>query len=50
MTLTDGAAADLKFGDQLDTPGDGHVTVLALRRYTVAIRTYNLTIDTVPKY
>jgi hypothetical protein len=43
-------AADLKFGHKLNTPGDGHVTVLTLRRYTAAIRTYNLTIDTVHTY
>jgi hypothetical protein len=43
-------ATDLKLGDQLNTPGDGHATVLTLRRYVATIRTYNLTIDTIHTY
>jgi hypothetical protein len=43
-------AADLRLGDKLDTPGDGHVTVVANRRYVDHIRTYNLTVDTVHTY
>jgi len=43
-------AADLRIGDQLDTPGDGHVAVVSAHRYTTSIRTYNLTIDTVHAY
>ena len=43
-------AADLRIGDQLDTPGDGHVAVVSAHRYTTSIRTYNLTIDTVHTY
>jgi hypothetical protein len=40
-------AADMKPSDLLDTPGDGHTTVLAVRVYADTIRTYNLTIDSV---
>ncbi|HEV7951193.1 MAG TPA: polymorphic toxin-type HINT domain-containing protein [Glaciihabitans sp.] len=43
-------ATDLEFGDQLNTPGDGHAPVLTLRRYTATIRTYNLTVDAVHTY
>ncbi|WP_297541048.1 polymorphic toxin-type HINT domain-containing protein [Amycolatopsis sp.] len=43
-------ATDLKFGDQLDTPGNGDVAVSFVRRYTATVRTYNLTIDTVHTY
>jgi RHS repeat-associated protein len=43
-------AADLAVGDQLDTPGDGHVPVVSTHRYTKSIRTYNLTVDTVHAY
>jgi hypothetical protein len=43
-------ATDLEFGDQLNTPGDGHATVLTLRRYVATIRTYNLTVDAVHTY
>lgn len=47
-TWTD--AGDLKVGQQLDTPGNGHVTITSLRRYATTIRTYNLTIDGVHTY
>ncbi|SFW90170.1 hypothetical protein SAMN04489730_7467 [Amycolatopsis australiensis] len=40
-------AAELKSGDRLDTPGDGHVTVVADRRYPDHVRTFNLSVDTV---
>ncbi|REH30682.1 RHS repeat-associated protein [Kutzneria buriramensis] len=43
-------AADLRVGEQLDTPGDGHAAVVSTHRYTKSIRTYNLTIDTVHTY
>ncbi|WP_211763331.1 RHS repeat-associated core domain-containing protein [Kutzneria sp. CA-103260] len=43
-------AADLRIGDQLDTPGDGHVAVVSSHRYTKSIRTYNLTVDVVHTY
>ncbi|GAA3817422.1 RHS repeat-associated core domain-containing protein [Amycolatopsis tucumanensis] len=43
-------AAALKPAEQLDTPGDGHAAVLAVRVYTGTLRTYNLTIDTVHTY
>ncbi|MEV5302941.1 polymorphic toxin-type HINT domain-containing protein [Amycolatopsis methanolica] len=43
-------AAALKPAEQLDTPGDGHVAVLAVRVYTGTLQTYNLTIDTVHTY
>jgi RHS repeat-associated protein len=43
-------ATDLNFGDQLDTPGNGHVAVSFVRRYTGVVRTYNLTVDTVHTY
>jgi RHS repeat-associated protein len=47
-TWTD--AADLRAGDQLDTPGDGHATVLRIVPFTAAIRTYNLTVDATHTY
>jgi hypothetical protein len=47
-TWTD--AQDLHPGDQLDTPGDGHATIVANHPYTTARRTYNLTIDTLHMY
>jgi hypothetical protein len=47
-TWTD--AADLKLGDELDTPCNGHAAVQALRRYTAMISTYDLTIDTLHVY
>jgi hypothetical protein len=37
-------------GDQLDTPGDGHIALVSAHRYVKSIRTYNLTIDTVHTY
>jgi hypothetical protein len=43
-------ADNLRVGDQVDTPGDGHVTVVASRLYTAAITTHNLTIDTIHTY
>ncbi|MFJ8813037.1 polymorphic toxin-type HINT domain-containing protein [Amycolatopsis thermoflava] len=43
-------AADLKPAELLDTPGDSHVAVLAVRVYSGTLRTYNLTIDTVHTY
>jgi hypothetical protein len=43
-------AADLRVGDQLDMPGDGHVAVASMHRYTKPIRTYNLTIASVHTY
>src|SRR5207248_4372744 len=44
------AAADVKPGDQLDTPYDRHAVVAANHRYTANSRTYNLTIDSVHTY
>ena len=38
-------ADNLNPGDQLDTPGNGHVTILATRHYTALQTTYNLTIN-----
>ncbi|MDH6577433.1 hypothetical protein P3T29_003089 [Kitasatospora sp. MAP5-34] len=43
-------AADLKPGDRLQTTGDGFATVGAVRAYTAADRTYNLTVDGVHTY
>lgn len=40
------AAADLRPGDQLDTPGNGHARLIDSRRYTANSRTYNLAINT----
>ncbi|SFO06979.1 intein C-terminal splicing region/RHS repeat-associated core domain-containing protein [Amycolatopsis rubida] len=47
-TWTD--ATNLRPGDLLDTPGNGHAAVQTLNRYTTSIRTYNLTIDTTHTY
>jgi hypothetical protein len=43
-------ADNLSVGDQLDTPGGGHVTVVASRLYTDQLVTYNLTVDNVHTY
>jgi RHS repeat-associated protein len=44
-------AADLRPGDQLDTPGEGRATILAVHSYVATgYRMYNLTIDTVHTY
>ncbi|WIX76903.1 polymorphic toxin-type HINT domain-containing protein [Amycolatopsis carbonis] len=43
-------ADNLRVGDEVDTPDNGHVTVVATRLYTAAIITYNLTIDDVHTY
>ncbi|WIX78749.1 polymorphic toxin-type HINT domain-containing protein [Amycolatopsis carbonis] len=43
-------ADNLRVGDEVDTPDNGHITVLATRRYTAAIITYNLTVDDVHTY
>ncbi len=40
-------AAGLGSNEQLNTPGNGRVNVLSSNRYTAALRTYNLTVDTV---
>lgn len=38
-------ADNLRVGDEVDTPGNGHVTVVASHVYSAAIVTYNLTVD-----
>jgi RHS repeat-associated protein len=43
-------ADNLNVGDQLDTPGNRHVTILATRHYTALQPTYNLTINTTHTY
>jgi RHS repeat-associated protein len=43
-------ADNLHSGDQLDTPGNVHVTVTATRRYTAIRTTYNLTVNNVHTY
>ncbi|MEW2505940.1 polymorphic toxin-type HINT domain-containing protein [Amycolatopsis sp. NPDC047767] len=43
-------ADNLRVGDEVDTPDNGHVTVAATRVYTAAIITYNLTVDDVHTY
>jgi hypothetical protein len=43
-------AADLKLGEQLNTPGNGHVAVVANYRHAGTLRTYNLTVDSVHTY
>jgi hypothetical protein len=43
-------ADNLAVGDELDTPGNGHVRVVANRQYMAARVTYNLTVDTVHTY
>jgi hypothetical protein len=43
-------ADNLAVGDELDTPGNGHVRVVANRQYTAARVTYNLTVDTIHTY
>ncbi|QYN26413.1 polymorphic toxin-type HINT domain-containing protein [Amycolatopsis sp. DSM 110486] len=43
-------ADNLRVGDEVDTPDNGHVTVVATRPYTAAIISYNLTIDDVHTY
>ncbi|MFF4599827.1 RHS repeat-associated core domain-containing protein [Amycolatopsis sp. NPDC001319] len=43
-------ADNLRVGDEVDTPDNGHVTVVATRLYTAAIVTYNLTVDGVHTY
>ncbi|HEY9472243.1 MAG TPA: polymorphic toxin-type HINT domain-containing protein, partial [Mycobacteriales bacterium] len=40
-------AGDLRPGEWLDTPGGGHVTVLATHAYTKTTTVYNLTVDAV---
>ncbi|WP_336160110.1 polymorphic toxin-type HINT domain-containing protein [Amycolatopsis sp. VC5-11] len=47
-TWTD--ASNLRPGDLLDSPGNGHAAVQTLSRYTTSIRTYNLTVDTTHTY
>jgi RHS repeat-associated protein len=49
-TTTWTPAANLKAGDELDTPGEGRAEVLAIHRYTSARRMYNLTIDSIHTY
>jgi hypothetical protein len=44
------AADNLNVGDQLDTPGNDHATILATKHYTAFQTTYNLTIDTTHTY
>jgi hypothetical protein len=43
-------AVEVKPGELLDTPGDGHAVVAANRHYAAAIRTFNLTIESVHTY
>jgi hypothetical protein len=43
-------ADNLNVGDQLDTPGDGHTTILATKHYAATQATYNLTINTTHTY
>lgn len=43
-------AAELESGDLLQTPGDGRAEVLSARSYPAAMRTYNLTVDSVHTY
>ncbi|MEV4603499.1 polymorphic toxin-type HINT domain-containing protein [Amycolatopsis sp. NPDC049253] len=43
-------ADNLRVGDEVDTPDNGHVTVAATRLYAAAIITYNLTVDEVHTY
>lgn len=44
------AGETLRPGEKLDTPGDGSATVTANRRYSAALRTYNLTVEGVHTY
>ena len=43
-------ADNLDIGDQLNTPSNGHVTVVATRHYTSTQVTYNLTVNNVHTY
>ncbi|QYN18942.1 hypothetical protein K1T34_40650 [Amycolatopsis sp. DSM 110486] len=43
-------ADNLRVGDEVDSPDNGHITVVATRLYTAAIITYNLTIDDLHTY
>ncbi|WP_188317006.1 LamG-like jellyroll fold domain-containing protein [Solihabitans fulvus] len=38
-------AEDLKVGDELNTPGNGRVNIVASRHYSAQLRTFNLTIE-----
>ena len=51
-TTTDAwtSADNLNVGDQLNTPGNGRVDVVATRHYTSSQVTYNLTIDNIHDY
>jgi hypothetical protein len=44
------AAADIKPGEQLDTPHDGRATVASNRRYIAHLRTHNLTVGSLHTY
>jgi RHS repeat-associated protein len=43
-------ADNLKVGDQLETPGEGHVKVTVTHTYAGSMRTYNLTVEAVHTY
>lgn len=43
-------AGDLRAGEQLDTPGEGRATVIAVRHFVASLRTYNLTVDSIHTY
>jgi hypothetical protein len=43
-------AAELRAGAELNTPGNGRATVLAVRHHITALRTYNLTISDLHTY
>lgn len=43
-------AADLRAGDQLNTPGEGRALVDGAHRYAAEARTYSLTVDEIHAY
>jgi RHS repeat-associated protein len=43
-------AAELKIGDELNTPGNGRAVVREARHFTSTLRTYNLSVNTVHTY
>lgn len=43
-------ADNLNSGDQLDTPSNGHATIIATKHYTAIQTTYNLTVNVVHTY
>jgi hypothetical protein len=49
-THTWNQADNLNVGDQLDTSGNGHVTILTTKHYTALQATYNLTVNTTHTY